>query len=448
MYFRFLSGPPFQTFPKAKQMKEKEIVVIDGLRTPYAKAGTAFKDVPAVDLGAAVIKEVIARTGLERERIDEVIVGNAGMPAEAANIARVIALRAGIPERIPAYSVQRNCASGMQAVASAYTQIISGMSSVVVVGGVESMSNYSFYIKKKLRDVLTSVQRSKTLAGRIRAVSTLRPKDFIPVIGLTEGLTDPISGLIMGETAEVLVRDFAITRREQDEYALESHHRWTIANEAGKFKNEIFPFYVPPNFEAITEDIGPRKNQTMEALEKLKPYFDKKFGTITAGNSSPITDGAAAAIIMSADQARDMGYTPLGRIRAVTFVGFDPTRMGISPLYATHKVLKLAGMTMKDIELIELNEAFAAQIIAVERAAASKEYFARNLPGQEPLGEFRRDIMNVNGGAIALGHPVGSSGLRIIITLLKEMERRGLATGLATLCIGGGQGGAMVVERI
>jgi len=425
----------------------KEVVIIDGLRTPYAKAGTAFKDVPAVDLGAAAVREIVVRTGLERERIDEVIVGNAGMPAEAANIARVIALRAGIPERVPAYSVQRNCASGMQAAANAYTQILAGISEVVLVGGVESMSNYSFYIRKKLRDVLTSVQRSKTAGGRIQAILSLRPKDFVPVIGLTEGLTDPISGLIMGETAEVLVRDFAITRREQDEYSLESHRRWAAANEAGKFKNEIVPFYVPPGFEAVTEDVGPRKNQTLEALQKLKPYFDKRSGTVTAGNSSPITDGAVAAIIMSAGQARQMGYNPLGRIRAVAFAGFDPSRMGISPLYATNKVLKLAGMTMKDIDLIELNEAFAAQILAVERAAVSKEYFARNLPGQEPLGEFRRDIMNVNGGAIALGHPVGSSGLRIIITLLKEMERRGLSTGLATLCIGGGQGGAMIVER-
>ncbi len=426
----------------------KEVVIIDGLRTPYAKAGTAFKDVPAVDLGAAILREIVARTGLDRDRIDEVIIGNAGMPSEAANIARVIALRAGIPERIPAYSVQRNCASGMQAVASAYTQILAGMSKVVLVGGVESMSNYPFYIKKKLRDVLTSVQKSKKVGGRIRAILSLRPKDFVPIIGLTEGLTDPISGLIMGETAEVLVRDFAITRREQDEYALESHRRWATANEAGKFKNEIVPYYVPPDFQAVTEDIGPRKSQTLEALQKLKPYFDKRFGTVSAGNSSPITDGAAAAIIMSTDQAREMGYHPLGRIRAVAFVGFDPSRMGISPLHATHKVLKLAGMTMKDIGLIELNEAFAAQIIAVERAAVSKEYFAKNLPGQEPVGEFRRDIMNVNGGAIALGHPVGSSGLRIIITLLKEMERRGLSTGLATLCIGGGQGGAMIVERI
>ncbi len=425
----------------------KEVVIIDGFRTPYAKAGTAFKDVHPVDLGAAIVKEVIARTGIDRELIDEVIVGNAGMPAEAANIARVIALRAGIPQRIPAYSVQRNCASGMQAAASAYTQILAGMSEIALVAGVESMSSYAFYMKKKLRDAITTVQRSRSIGAKVRAVCSLQPRDFIPVPGLTEGLTDPISGLIMGETAEVLVRDFGITRHEQDELALMSHQRWTAAQSAGKFKDEVAPFYVPPKFEAVEEDIGPRKNQSMEALQKLPPYFDKRFGTVTAGNSSPITDGAAAAIIMSAERAKQLGYKPLGFIKAFAFAGFDPSRMGISPLFSTHKALKLAGMTMKNIELIELNEAFAAQIIAVERAAVSKEYFAKHLPGEEPIGEFRRDIMNVNGGAMAVGHPVGSSGLRIVLTLLKEMERRGLSIGLATLCIGGGQGGTMIVER-
>jgi acetyl-CoA acetyltransferase family protein len=321
------------------------------------------------------------------------------------------------------------------------------MSDIVLAGGVESMSSYDYYMTRKLRDVLTSVQRGKTAGTRIKAILSLRPKDFIPVVGLVSGLTDPISGLIMGETAEVLVRDFRITRREQDEYALTSHQRWTAANAAGKFKNEVVPFYVPPGLEAVEEDVGPRKNQTMEALGKLPPYFDKRTGTVTAGNSSPITDGAAAAIVMSAERAKALGLNPLGSIRAVAFAGFDPSRMGISPLYATHKALKMAGMKLKDIELIELNEAFSAQIIAVERAAGSKEYFAKHLPGEEPLGEIRRDIMNVNGGAIAVGHPVGSSGLRIIITLLKEMERRGLSTGLAALCIGGGQGGAVIVER-
>jgi len=425
----------------------KEVVIIDGFRTPYVKAGTVFKNVHPVDLGAAVVKEVVARTGINKDLIDEVIVGNTGMPAEAANIARVIALRAGLPERIPAYSVQRNCASGMQAAASAYTQILANMTEIAVVAGVESMSGFDFYLKKKLRDVITSVQRAKNITAGARAVLSLRPGDFVPVVGLVQGLTDPVSGLNMGLTAEVLVRDFGITRLEQDEFALQSHRKWTAANEAGKFRNEIVPFYVPPKFEAVEEDTGPRKNQTMEALAKLPPYFDRKFGTVTAGNSSPITDGAAAALIMSSEQAKQLGYKPLGYIRTVAFAGLDPSRMGLGPVFATSKALKIAGMTMKDIELIEFNEAFAAQVHACEKAAVSRDFFDRHLPGVKPFGEFRRDIMNVNGGAIALGHPVGSSGLRIVITLLKEMERRGLTTGLATICIGGGQGGAMIVER-
>ncbi|HWR71758.1 MAG TPA: thiolase family protein [Nitrospirota bacterium] len=425
----------------------KDVVIIDGFRTPYVKAGTVLKDIPAVELGAAVLKEVVARTGIDPAVIDEVIVGNAGMPADAANIARVIALRAGVPERIPAYSVQRNCASGMQAVASAMAQIRSGMSRIILVAGVESMSSFAFYTTKRLKDVFTAIGRSKSIGAKTVAALSLRPRDFLPVIGLNLGLTDPISGLNMGQTAEVLVRDFGISRREQDEFALQSHQRWTAANEAGKFKNEIIPFYVPPKFEPLEEDVGPRKNQTMEALAKLPPYFDRKTGTVTAGNSSPITDGAAAALIMDADRAKELGYRPLGVLREVDFAGLDPSRMGLGPVFSTHKVLKRARMKLSDMELIEFNEAFAAQVYACEKAAVSREFFREHLDGDEPVGEFRNDIRNVNGGAIAVGHPVGSSGLRIIITLLKEMERRGLGTGLATLCIGGGQGGATIVER-
>jgi acetyl-CoA acetyltransferase family protein len=425
----------------------KDIVIIDGLRTPYAKAGTALKDVTADALGAFVVKEIVARTGIDPERVDEVIVGNAGMPAEAANIGRVIALRAGIPRRIPAYSVQRNCASGMQAAASGYAQITAGLSDIVLVAGVESMSNFGFYTTKRLKEIFTRIGRSKSLAGKAAALLAIRPKDLVPVVGLTLGLTDPVSGLNMGQTAENLARDFGITRQEQDEFSLWSHQKWSAANAAGRFKNEIVPIYAPPAFDPIEEDVGPRKHETIEDLQKLKPYFDRKFGTVTPGNSSPITDGGAAALIMSDNRAKELGYKPLGRIRAFAFAGNDPSRMGLGPVFSTHKALKLAGMKLSDMELIELNEAFASQVIACERASVSEEFFRQHLPGEEPIGEFRRDILNVNGGAIALGHPVGSSGLRIVITLLKEMERRGLATGLATMCIGGGQGGTMIVER-
>ncbi len=426
----------------------KDIVIIEGVRTPYVKAGTAFKDVPADGLGAFVVREIVARTGIDPQIVDEIIVGNAGMPADSANIARVIALRAGIPWKTPAYSVQRNCASGMQAVASAYAQIAAGLSEIAVVAGVESMSNFGFYTSNRMKDIFTAISRSKSFWKKASAALALRPRDFVPIVGLTLGLTDPISGLNMGLTAENLVRDFGITRREQDEFSLLSHQKWTAANAAGKFRNEIAPFYVPPRFTPVEEDIGPRKNQTMDDLAKLRPYFDRKYGTVTPGNSSPITDGGAAALVMSADRAKELGYRPLGRVRAFAFAGLDPSRMGLGPVFSTHKALKLAGMKIGDIELLELNEAFAAQVIGCEKAAVSRTFFEKHLPGEEPIGEFRREIMNVNGGAVAVGHPVGSSGLRIVITLLKEMERRNLGVGLATMCIGGGQGGTMIVERV
>jgi acetyl-CoA acetyltransferase family protein len=424
-----------------------DIVIIEGLRTPYAKAGTALKDASADALGAFIVRELVARTGIDPAIVDEVIVGNAGMPAEAANIARVIALRAGIPQRVPAYSVQRNCASGMQALSGAFTQIAAGLSRAVLTAGVESMSNYGFYTTKRLKDSFAAIGRSRSIWGKLRAGLRIRPKDLVPVVGLTLGLTDPVSGFNMGQTAENLARDFGISRREQDAFALESHRKWAEANEAGRFRNEIVTFYAPPAFEPVEEDVGPRRRETREALERLRPSFDRKYGTVTPGNASPVTDGAAAALVMSGDRARELGLRPLGRIRAFAYAGLDPSRMGLGPVFATAKVLKQTGMRLSDMDLIELNEAFAAQVLACERAAASEEFFRRHLPGEEPIGELRRDILNVNGGAIAVGHPVGSSGMRIVITLLKEMERRNLSLGLATLCIGGGQGGAMIVER-
>ncbi len=305
----------------------KDIVIIDGVRTPYAKAGTALKDIPADALGAFVVREIMSRTGIDPKLIDEVIVGNAGMPAEAANIGRVVALRAGIPQHVPAYSVQRNCASGMQAASSAYAQISAELSEIAVVAGVESMSNFGFYTTKRLKEIFTAIGRSKTVWGKVRAGLSMRPKDLVPVVGLTLGLTDPVSGFNMGQTAENLARDFGITRREQDELALESHRKWSAANEAGRFRNEIATFYVPPRFEAVAEDVGPRKHETMEDLERLRPYFDKRFGTVTPGNASPITDGGAAALVMSAARAAELGYRPLGRIRAFAYAGNDPSRM-------------------------------------------------------------------------------------------------------------------------
>ena len=263
-----------------------------------------------------------------------------------------------------------------------------------------------------------------------------------------EGLTDPICGLNMGETAELLAREWGISREEQDQFALLSHQKTAKAWEEGKFLDEVTPVYVPRDYtKVIKEDIGPRKNQTLEQLSKLKPFFDRRYGTVTAGNSSQITDGAAAVLVMREDVALSLGYAPLAAIRSYAFGGIEPKRMGLGPVISTKLALERAHLTFKDIQLIELNEAFAAQVLAVFKAFGSGKFAKEYLDQSEPLGDVDPQIVNVNGGAIALGHPVGSSGARIVLTLAKEMKRRGLQHALAMICIGGGQGGTMVLER-
>ncbi|MBX7151702.1 thiolase family protein [bacterium] len=426
----------------------KNVVIIDGVRTPYIKAGTLFNKLTAVDLGKLTIHELLARTNMSADQIDEVIVGNIAQPPEATNVARIIALESGIPKNIPAFTVQRNCASGMQAVADAYLRISSGMADVIIAGGVESMSNIPLLFAQTFTDKFAEFYKARSFGQKLGALSKLKLRDLKPVIGLQLGLTDGYCGLNMGETAEVLAKEYGVSRQEQDEFAVMSHQRATKATDDGILKQEIAPVYLPPSYKnVVDEDNGIRKNQNMEALAKLRPVFDRRFGTVTAGNSSQITDGAAFVLVMSEEKAKALGYDILGYIRGFGFAGLDPERMGLGPVFSTPIALKRAGLAMKDIQLVEMNEAFAAQVIANERCFASKKFANEKLDLSEPLGEIGRERLNVNGGAIALGHPVGSSATRLIVTLLKEMKRRQLQFGLATLCIGGGQGGAMVLER-
>ncbi len=426
----------------------RDVVIVEGVRTPYIKAGTLFNDIPAQELGRIAVSELLVKTSLDPELIDEVVIGNIAQPAEAANIARVIALMAGIPRKVPAFTVCRNCASGMESIANAYLKIAAGEADVVIAGGVESMSNIPLLYPKEFANVMAEMARAKTVGQKVAALTKVRVQHLKPIIGLQVGLTDPICDLNMGQTAEVLAKEFLISREEQDQFALMSHQRATNATDLGKLREEIVPVYPPPNFDKVVdEDNGIRKNQTMEALAKLRPVFDREFGTVTAGNSSQITDGAAAVLVMSAEKARELGYEPLGYVRSYAFAGLDPKRMGLGPAYATPKALKKAGVQFKEIQLIEMNEAFAAQVIANEKVFREKKLAQDRLGLDDAIGEIDREILNVNGGAIALGHPVGSSGTRIVLTLLKEMKRRDLTLGLATLCVGGGQGGAMIVER-
>ena len=426
----------------------ERIAIIGGYRTAMGKAGGVLKNVSADDLAVRVVKELVIRTGIDTNKIDEVIFGNVAQPGNAANIARVIALKAGLPKNIPAYTVHRNCASGMEAVTTAACKIWAGEAEIILVGGTESMSNIPLMFNRKMTDLFAKLFRAKTPIQKLSALTKFRPSFLTPIVGIQQGLTDPVSGMIMGCTAEAVAKEFAITRKEQDEFSMLSHNRAESATKNGIFKEEIIPIFNndEKNSMMVEEDEGIRKGQNMEGLAKLKPYFEKDTGTVTVANSSQITDGSAAMIVMRESKAKELGLEVLGYLRDFAYAGLDPEVMGLGPVYATSKVLDKTGLSLADMELIELNEAFAAQVIGCERAFASDDFCKRNLGKDKAIGKINRDITNVNGGAIALGHPVGMTGARIILHLLREMKRRNKNRGLATLCIGGGQGGACILE--
>lgn len=423
-------------------MKER-IAVIDGLRSPIAKSGDKLKKLGADTLGAIIAKELVLKNNIDYDRFDEVIVGNVAQPVDAANMARVMAIRAGFPESTIAYTVHRNCASGMQSISSAIEKIETGQGEIYLSGGVESMSNIPLLYNEQFKNFVTKLSYAKTTSQRLKILTTFRPSFLKPVIALITGLTDPISGKIMGITAENLANDFKISREAQDEYALNSHIKAQKAQENGIFAQEIHPIMTKDS--SISDDDGIRLNQTIQALEKLRPIFDRTSGTVTAGNSSQVSDGAAMLILTTESKANELGLEPLGFIKDYAYAGLDPSRMGLGPTYATKKLFDKTGTKLEDIDLIELNEAFAAQVIANIEAFKSVDYFKKHL-NSSPLGEINPDILNVNGGGIALGHPVGMSGTRIVLHTLKELKRRGKKTGLATLCVGGGQGASFLVE--
>ena len=431
----------------AKNQKNR-VAIVSGVRTPFAKSGTQLKDCSAVYLGVAAAREAIALANVGEGELDEVVFGNAGTPADAANISRVIALRSGVPEATPAYTVHRNCASAMEAVAQGCMKIGAGLAQTVLVGGTESMSQMPLIFGDEMTALFSKLMAAKTPGDKLMLLGRFRPQMLKPIVAIMEGLTDPISGLNMGQTAEVLARDFHITRQEQDQFAVRSHHRAVEATKAGRHAQEIVPLPIEPKFKTfLDKDIGPRDGQSMEALAKLRPFFDRENGTVTAGNACPVTDGAAALVLMDEAKAKAEGREIHATISGFAFTGCEPKRMGMGPIFSSAKVMDSLGLALKDIDLVELNEAFSAQVIANQRAFASKAYCEEKLGRSGALGELRDDILNVNGGAVALGHPVGTTGIRLIVTLMKEMKRRSVKRGLATLCIGGGQGAAFVIER-
>ncbi|MBP6162787.1 MAG: thiolase family protein [Aliarcobacter sp.] len=423
-------------------MKER-IAIVDGLRSPIAKANGKLNDVSADTLGAIIIKELVLKNNLRYEQFDEVIIGNVAQPANSANIARIMAIKAGFPQSTPAYTVHRNCASGMQSISSAIEKINSNQGDLYLVGGVESMSNIPLLYSDELRNLITKFTYAKSLTQKIKLLSSFRFGFLKPTIGLIAGLSDPISGKIMGITAENLANEFKISRLAQDEYALNSHLKTQKAIELGKFKDEIHP--IMTKNASLLQDDGVRFNQTIEALSKLNPIFDRLSGTVTAGNSSQVSDGACSLIVCTESKAKELNLEPLGFIKDYAYAGVDAHRMGLGPIYATKKLFDKSGVSLNDIDLIELNEAFAAQVIANLKAFKS-DSFCKKTFNSKALGEIDESILNVNGGAIALGHPVGMSGARIVLTALKELKRRNDKLGLATLCVGGGQGASFLLE--
>lgn len=430
---------------------DERIVLAAGLRLPQARAGGAFAREDAGHLAASAARELLARTGIDAGDLDEVILGCVGPPHDQANIARVVALRAGIPQHVPAFTVARNCASGMQAVTTAVTKIEAGRGELFLAGGVEVMSAYPLIYNARAVEFFGRMLKARTMGAKLGALASLRPSMFFaPRVSLIEGLTDPTTDLIMGSTAEHLARDWGLGREDADAFALQSHARAKVARDSGRLGREIVP-HLPLGSKAgsnsLANDDGIRENQTLAALAKLKPYFEKPDGVVTVGNACGITDGATFLVVTTATRAAKLGLKPLATLRSFAWAGCDPSRMGLGPVHSSARALKDAGVELSDMGVVEINEAFAVQVQACHRAFDSDEFCAKHFGRKHKFGEIDPARLNPNGGAIAMGHPVGATGARLLLTTAHELEAGDHELGLATLCIGGGQGGAVVLER-
>lgn len=422
------------------------MVIVQGLRTPFVRAGEDLRQIPVDELARSCSRDLLDRSEIAPEQIDELILGCCAQPPDRANPARVVALRSGLPITTPAHTVARNCASGMQAVSDAYDRIRCGAAETILAGGAESMSRIPLLFPLSFGFKVASLSRARSFGEKMAGLFGFRWKDLKPKIGLLEGLRDPFSGEMMGNTAERLAREWGISRSDQDHYALDSHQKAVAAESL--LAQEISDLALSPRLDqVIRKDIGPRPNAKLEKMARMKPYFDRKLGTVTIANSCGITDGAAMLILMDGERAESLGYKPLARVLRTSFQGLDPLRMGLGPVHAMASVLDDSGLTLGDIDLVELNEAFAAQVLACQAALADESYSTQAGFSKTP-GSITSDRLNVQGGAIALGHPVGASGARLILTLARQLHRAGGGHGIATMCVGGGQGGAVLLEGI
>jgi acetyl-CoA acyltransferase len=423
----------------------RRVAIVAGVRTPFAKAGTAFKSISAIDLGKLCVAELLQRTNLDGKEVQALVFGTVIPSVIAPNIAREVSLLPLLPKGVQAYTVSRACASANQAITDAADQIALGHLDVAIAGGSESLSNIPILHAQGFADALVLASKARTFPARLRALSRIRPKDLVPV---TPAIAEPSTGETMGQSAEKMAKLNAIAREEQDHFALRSHRLAAAGTSDGRLTAEIMPVYVPPRFESVlTSDNGIREDTSYEALAALKPVFDRKYGSVTAGNSSPLTDGGACVLLMNEEKARALGYPPLGIIRSYAYAALDPGEQLLqAPVLAAPVALKRAGLTLKDIDLVEMHEAFAAQVLSNLKGFESK-YWAERAGFSQPVGEVDRAKLNVMGGSIAIGHPFGATGARITTTLLNELRRRGGQFGLMTVCAAGGMGFAMVVER-
>jgi acetyl-CoA acyltransferase len=428
-----------------KRKGHPRVAIVRGLRTPFVKAGSVFSGLTALDLGRMVVQELVQRTDLDPNVIDQVVFGQVIPTLTAPSIAREVVIAAGLPRKIEAFTVARACATSIQAMTTAANAIAVGEAEVIIAGGTECMSDAPIFTSRPLAQALVSASKGRSLPEKLKPFQKLKAKDLIPV---PPAIAEYSTGLTMGESAEKMARENGISREEQDLIAYNSHRNAARAWKEGLFDNEVMHVAVPPKYEQVAaRDNIIRDDTSVEALGQLKPVFDRKYGTVTAGNASPLTDGAAALLLMSEERAKALGYEPLGYLRAHAYAATDPgDQLLQGPVYAVPTALKRAGLTLADIDLVEMHEAFAAQVASNLQALASKE-FAKKAGWSAPVGEVDRERLNVTGGSIAIGHPFGATGARIVTQALNELKRRNKNTVLCTVCAAGGLGAAVVLER-
>ncbi|MGC3963393.1 MAG: acetyl-CoA C-acetyltransferase [Rhodocyclaceae bacterium] len=428
-------------------MSFKPVYIVDGARTPFLKARNAPGPFAAADLATIAGRALLARQSFAADELDEVILGCASPSPDEVNIGRVVALRMGCGQSVPGWTVMRNCASGMQALDSAVTNIQAGRSSLVLAGGADALSRAPLLFSDAMVRWLSGWYAAKTFGQRAAAIRRFKLGYLAPVIGIVKGLTDPVVGLMMGQTAENLAWRFGISREEMDAFAVRSHQRVAAAQDAGYFADELVPL-VDEKGKVYAEDDGLRRDSSVEALAKLRPFFDKKYGKVTAANSSQVTDGATWLVLASEEEVQRRGLQPIGRIVDSQWAGLAPEQMGLGPVHAATPILQRHGLALNDLDAWEINEAFAAQVMGCVAAWNDATYCREQLGLPDALGQLDESKLNIDGGAVALGHPVGASGARIVLHLLHVLQRTGGKRGIASICIGGGQGGAMLVETM